>query len=222
MFCTSIQINQFQNGYLCHHLKGIDLQYIEKLFLNAACEGKKGHNLKSTYQMPLNYTARILGRGRESVRLAQERLHARGIITVDGKDWNAYRHQNGKRIATGYPQVIGFSTLFLRTMGQFLKRQAAKWIFDFTDGFKTKARRLKEKAVAARERYLKNSPINREEVKGQVKQILNSILSETRTLVRRPVPYRRKESPAKDTGDIPLEAFFPKERSLKDSEIKLQ
>ena len=155
MHCTSIQINQFLNSYLSHHLKGIDLQYLTKIFLNLPCQGKQGHNSDASYTMPLSYTAKILGRGVESIRTAQERLHARGIITIDGESWDEYRRKDGGRKKTGMLQEVRFSLEFKKVMRATFNKITPTWIFEVCEGFRHKAQALKAKALEAKERHKK-------------------------------------------------------------------
>ena len=155
MHCTSVEINKFLNHFLSHHLSGIELQYTEKFMMNSPCTGKKGHNISAIYDLPLSYTARILGRKKESVRLAQERLHALGILTVDGKTWEEYRRTDGRRRCTGYTQVVALSGRFKDLMRSYLRdKKQALWGFQFGEGFLEKQKERKRKAQEAKKRFL--------------------------------------------------------------------
>ena len=179
MFCTSVEINRFLNHFLSNHLTGIDLQYAEKFLINTPCQGKKGHDLSSSYDLPLTYTAKILGRKKESVRLAQERLHALGLITVDGKTWEEYRKKDGSRRCTGYTQVVALSGRFIDVIGRVIKaRQKVDWLFRFCDGFLEKQRKRKARAVEAKKRFL-------ESLATAEKVITNRVGKEIRRRIRR-------------------------------------
>lgn len=155
MHCKSIEINRFINSYLCQHLKGNALAYITKLFLNTPCESTKGHNLDEAYTFPLNYTAKILGRSRETIRRLQEDLHALGIITVDKQSWEAYHNSKNQRTKTGMVQEVRFSKMFKAIIKRFLsKEKNIVWIFSKPAAFLKKCETKIAKAKAAKDQFL--------------------------------------------------------------------
>lgn len=195
MHCISIDINKFINSYLSQHLRGSDLAYITKLFLNAPCVADKGHNLDAPYVFPLNYTAKILGRGRESTRRVQENLHALGLITVDGESWQEYQDNKNRRKKTGMVQEVRFSDDLKRTIKKYLsKEKIIEWIFEAPKAFLKKCSERLTRAKEAKSKFLSKDHAKEKEVRPltnkEKKKFKDFLLSETQPdKVQRGVEY---------------------------------
>lgn len=182
MHCKSIEINQFINTYLSQHLKGNALAYITKLFLNAPCQSKKGHSLDEAYSMSLKYTAKILGRSRETIRRLQEELHALGIITIDNQSWEAYHDAQKRRKKTGLIQDVRFSIQFKNMVKRFLsKDKQIEWTFTKPESFLEKCQKHITKAKEAKDRFIKK--LLKEE-KVQVKEPPQKLVEDIKILLK--------------------------------------
>ena len=184
MHCTSIALNQMLNQYVSHHLKGTELNLISKIFLNLRCEGDRGHNIDGVYCQPLSFTARTVGRCKETVRRSLERLHALGLVTIDGRTWQASIDEQGRRCSTGMIQEVRLSKKFKKQMGLFLKgAKNLTWPFEVHGGFEKKVEQLREKAKEAKERFMavfKSKPESREVSVEKKRQVI-SFVSDAKT-----------------------------------------
>lgn len=155
MHCTSVALNQLLNQYLSLHLKGTELNLITKIFLNLRCEGDRGHDMDGVYRQSLSFTARTVGRSKETVRRSLERLHAQGLITVDGKTWKASLNDRGKRRSTGMIQEIRISKRLKKQIGMYVKGvKNLSWPFKAHREFEKKADKLRAKSREAKRRFM--------------------------------------------------------------------
>lgn len=163
MHFTSVELNQILNQYICHHLKGTELALITRFFLNLSCRGRQGHDLDDPYCQPLSYTARTTGKSKETIRRSMEHLHALGLITVDGRDWEQCQNKKSRRRNTGMLQEIRLSSK-LKDLMDFFKKGIKKpqWPFGLHEKFQKKVEEFKDKARKAKERFMQTLTVQPE------------------------------------------------------------
>lgn len=154
----SIEINRLVNKTLSHQLRGTELQVLQKLLLCLPVAGA-GHDLGGLYTMSIGYTARVVGRGKESVRQAIEALQARNILLINQQTWEGTQDKNGNRKKTGAAHEITLSEAFKNFVLNHAKGHVLPWIFHFSQAFKAKKDKLVAKAKAAKEKFLKSRGI---------------------------------------------------------------
>ena len=148
---------------------------LEKLIgITSVKAGKEGgHDLSKPLKSTANRTlSDKTGLSLESVRRAKERLHARGIITVDGMTWDEYLVENDdgqkRRPLVVREQIVAFTKDFVTFIKEVLSlnskekdvpyRLRAKKIalgmkFPFCQGFASKFKILAQKSAEALQRY---------------------------------------------------------------------
>lgn len=110
-----------------------------------------GHDLTDAKDYSNQYFAQILNVSQETARKAKEKLHARGIILIDGQTWDQYQKE-GRRRKTGHRQTIQLTPEFKNFVVSGLQG-LVKWTFNYCELFKKKLEDLKHRAQGAYQRW---------------------------------------------------------------------
>jgi len=134
----------------------------EKLLLAKMVEKSRlyrgEHDLTTWFEYSNGQWGSMLDRSAESVRIAKEGLQARGIITIDGMNWNEHQKDNGGRKRTAYSQRIqlapDFVAWFKTCVAQRRIISDNRW--GYADGYVIKKEMSRFKSAMAMFRFKAN------------------------------------------------------------------